>query len=420
MSNFISPRRPFCSSVSVTSATLLLVSLWLLPKTTTSVVATASASSLPSSRSILAKLRQASASSITTVNASPGGGFFRRDRNNRDLFPTQKARTLQSGGGDVCEPSDVFDDTDSLQQFSASFEPACTCVFDSPFDISTYFEDNPFPQNATLFQDWINDLNTYGSNLESDQQLGCVNKCSACASKESPCLLIEKQSRSVIRAGLNISLEEFIAFAELSDDEAAEFFLNQFVLFFQKITSTSCYMAAGSSNGNVCFTISTEFSSEEGITFIEAQGASTIGCAMSVDDVDCTSCDVDAAGECLIADCTNIGGNSVMINTCNKDRASYSGVFGPFYDLEIQPQDLTYTLGSCDGFSGSTLAAPSAPSGTTSVAGPVSTPVAGPPLPPVPVPANQAGTSSASTYYDGFRPVRGFFLSSLLAAVVIH
>lgn len=376
-------------------------------------MATASASSLPSSRSILAKLRQG--------NALPGGGLFRRDRNKRELFPTQKARTLQTGGGDVCEPSDVFDDTDSLQQFSASYEPACTCLFDSPFDITAYFEDNPFPENATLFQDWINDFNTYGSNLDSDQQLGCVNKCSACASKESPCLLFEEQSRTVIRAGLNISLEEFRAFAELSDDEAEEFFLNQFVLFFQKITSTSCYMAAGSSSGNVCFTISTEFSSEDGSTFIEALDASTIGCAMSVDDVDCTSCGVDAADECIIADCTNIGGNSsATINSCNKDRASFPGVFGPFYDLEIQPEGLTYTLGSCDGFSGSTLAAPSAPSGTTPVAGPVSTSAAGPPLPPVPVPANQAGPSSASSYYGGYRPVRALFLSSLLAAVVIH
>jgi hypothetical protein len=176
-------------------------------------------------------------------------------------------------------------------------------------------------------------LNNYWRSLVTDEKLGCRNECSVCTSKELPCLILEQTEETMSRTRSRPT---------------------------QKHIFTRCYITEGSSSGKVCLTSTYDFSSDVGFSAFEVVEALTVGCAVSVDGVDCTSCSADATTGFNVADCTNIAGDSsARIDTCNEDRASFPGVFGLLYDL--LPEIVTYTLGRCDDNGSSTASPPPTP-----------------------------------------------------------
>jgi hypothetical protein len=221
-------------------------------------------------------------------------------------------------------------------------------------------------------------------------------------------LILEQTEETMFRGSLNLTVDDWLTIALLEDQESSDFVRDKLQVFLNKEIFTTCYMAEGSSSGKVCLTLTSDFSSDMGISASELAEAWTIGCAVSVDGVDCTSCSIDANIECIVADCTNIAGDSSStIDTCNENRASFPGVFGPIYDL-LAEDDPTYTLGRCDD-DGSSSMPPPPP--TSPNAAPVATPVAAtgpvssPASSPVSLPMSLPGSGPVSAPASAPEPV---------------
>jgi hypothetical protein len=357
----------------------------------------AASAAWPDSRSVLATIRQQTASAAAAASRGGGGrgralfSTYNNNNNNKmELFPIQRARALQAtgGGDDMCAPTDIYEfDDDNLRTFNTSFAPVCTCNIGDSFNIEQYFDENPVPTDASLLDQWIKDLNDFGRSLVFDEQVGCRNECSVCTSENSPCLILEQSEAFMFRGSVNFTLDDILTIgSDLLDEDL--------LVFLEESTSMTCYRAEGSSSGKVCITETNVFSSDVGIASSEiGEEAVIYGCALSVDGVDCTSCSVDETTNCVMADCTNIAGDSsAMIDSCNADRASFPGVFGPLYD--IQAEGVTYSLGRCDDDGSSSTPPPPPPPPN---AAPVATPVAmsGPTTAPAAVSAPVTGPASS-------------------------
>jgi hypothetical protein len=352
---------------------LLLQAIALLP----AAAAAASATWPSSSRSVLATIRHQTASAAAASRSRGRALFGIYNNNNKmELLPMQWARSLQANsGGAVCAPTDGFDEDEdnALRKFDTSFSPVCRCDGDS-FDLGKYFDENPFPsEDSSLLDQWIEDFADYGRNLVTDEQHYCRNECSVCTSEDSPCLILEETGKVMFRGSLNLTLDDIITIQSLPYQEASDFLDGKSRVFLRKNTLMQCYMAEGSASGKVCLSVTIDLSSDVGVSVSEIweEIFPTVECAVSVDGVACTSCIPNLTTSCLVADCTNIAGNSsARIDTCNADRASFPGVFGPLYDLEAKV--VTYTVGRCDDDGNSSTPPPS----TLSNVAPVETPVA--------------------------------------------
>ena len=221
---------------------------------------------------------------------------------------------------------------------------------------------------------FVDSFNTLVGQLMFSSNFSCTNECSSCFVSRNDngtvvCGFFTVEESSDIQTGAgNFTIEEILA-GPTNEDIAA--LVDTAVLHME-----NCVQYTGDAYGNskVCF-----------ITDLTSLPDETepVFCNITYNDVLCDSCVVpgvafnssdDAAGECIVADCTNVDATyGTMIDTCEM-----VGVGGPFqfFALRDVVNATTFTLGTCNDnvpAPSTTVATPPTVLPTANTTGPTST-----------------------------------------------
>ena len=221
---------------------------------------------------------------------------------------------------------------------------------------------------------FVDSFNTLVGQLMFSSNFSCTNECSSCfVSRDNNgtvvCGFFTVEESSDIQTGAgNFTMEDILA-GPTNEDIAA--LVDTAVLHME-----NCVQYTGDAYGNskVCF-----------ITDLTSLPDETepVFCNITYNDVLCDSCVVpgvafnssdDAAGECIVADCTNVDATyGTMIDTCEM-----VGVGGPFqfFALRDVVNATTFTLGTCNDnvpAPSTTVATPPTVLPTANTTGPTST-----------------------------------------------
>lgn len=318
--------------MSTLSQVIAAVAFLLLPGGVTA--------SPPSSRTILSTVQK---------HYAPKSSAILRPSNLPNEF---SPRFLQD---DVCSaPSNVFDDDDTLSQFFSAANPVCSCEDLGNYDFTDYLAENPFPEDAVVFlaiQEWLDDFNEYTSDLQFGERSGCRNECSVCVSPDL-CYVLDSEIEATSQVGFAqiFTISDFTSI--VTEEEVDDALDSRLRVYSTSYSDKTCYtMTTGDETGEtLCLALKIDFDSVEGTPvalFEEALSGddSTVGCVVTVNDVMCASCEVNLETECVALDCSNIEGNAAVLDSCDTNEDSFTGI----YRLLYESGDHSYSLGSCSG-----------------------------------------------------------------------
>lgn len=303
---------------------------------------------------------------------------------------TINGRRLDDFGEEVCDPTPefIFEGEPFADFFSQERQPVCDCgrFGTGLVDLPGFFADNPVPANEDELQSWLDIFNIdFLGEFKFEDEYGCKNQCSFCLDGTDACVLLDvAQGGSGNSIGFEVfTIEEALAIAADPEGSAG-------MVDFRVASSMEgqffrvCYTLTEGKTGTVCLTTGERLFAPF--------------CTLSVDGVDCTSCETPPDDGSIVADCSNIASAPAVIDSSMEN---LSGVYAPLAitaSIYAFEDSLPGTFGSCP-VNQETESPVPAP-------GPVTTMATDPPAPPpVPDTANTAtpdetpAETSASTYF---------------------
>lgn len=345
----------------------------------------------------------ASVVSATTATTTTGKSLLLSQHQRG--FPFGRRQLQEGGDGGLCIDDGsgsvgvAFDDAFREAAFDRSlYDSSCNCT-DAGLDELSSLATNSFDgEDASLAA-----LNKAISELQGNQEFGCVNKCEFCYQKMTAtdtvvCGLLETSEQRLFEGspGTNLTLQD-VQSESFFDLLSAQQLYNVCITFTKGYTGQVCF--SGSASTGAAFVANGTQVNNDGVQR---------NCSVSYNGVACNSCILDAQTDsdevCRIADCSNLleDGADVMINTCEG-----TGTSGLFEIVQLFT-DVNSTDGFSAGQCGDAIVLVSGTDGNISIGTPTSStppaaaaPSSGATTAPAPNPAPSSNAATPTTSGTG-------------------